>query len=311
MAITKSPAEKSDAGSKAAQTRVPSPQADNRREGVVVDETDDLQASMRTIMAMQLRTDSNMEEVRAEVEEAKRDRDMIMQILAGMQEEQRRLAAALGLGGGDRCEEAAAKASQTAAVSQHAGAGGGKLTAASAASAAAAVPAAVGAGAGPGGEATAATLGQAGNDRVGPGTDGPRSGPGLLPTPTTEEIAALRGKTKMPGYDNVVQNPCFKPMGPSPMEGEMGRGQRAGDGPERAGGAKRAMVNRPGPESRTGLGRRRSDRAWVDRGWSDRSWVDRQRPNQGQVDHQWPNRGGPICKRTSPVRADSGWPTRG
>ncbi|CAL1381276.1 unnamed protein product [Linum trigynum] len=273
MAITKSLAEKSNAGSKAAQTRVPTPQADNRREGVVVDETesDDLQASMRTIMAMQLRTDANMEEVRAEVDEAKRDRDMIMQILTGMQEEQRRVVAALGLDGGDRCEEAAAKAGNAAAVGQLAGAGGGKSTAASAASSAAAVPAAVEAVAGPGGEATAATLGQTGTDRVGPVTDGSRAGPGLLPTPTAEEIAALRGKAKMSGYDNVVQNPYFKPMGPSPMEGEMGRGQRTSDEPDRAGGAERAMVNRPGSESRTGLGRRRSDRAWVDRGRSGRS----------------------------------------
>ncbi|CAL1382876.1 unnamed protein product [Linum trigynum] len=57
---------------------------------------------MRTIMAMQLRTDSNMEEVRAEVEEARCERDMIMQLLTNMQEEQRRMAAALGLDSGDR-----------------------------------------------------------------------------------------------------------------------------------------------------------------------------------------------------------------
>ncbi|CAL1412627.1 unnamed protein product [Linum trigynum] len=94
MAITKSPAEKYDAGSKAAAatTRASSPLADNRREGDVVDETesDDLQALMRIIMAMQLRTDSNMEEVRAEVQEARRERDVIMQLLTSMQEEQRR-----------------------------------------------------------------------------------------------------------------------------------------------------------------------------------------------------------------------------
>ncbi|CAL1405440.1 unnamed protein product [Linum trigynum] len=198
MAITKYPAEKSDAGSKAAQTRVSLPQADNRREGVVVDETenDDLQASMRTIMAMQLRTDSNMEEVRAEVEEAKRDRDIIMQLLTGMQEEQRRLAAALGLGGGDRCQEAAAKASKAAAGGQHVGAGGGKSTATSAVSSTAAVPAAVDAVAGPGGEATAATLGPAGTDRVGPGADGPQSGPRLLPTPTLRRSRHYVGRRR-------------------------------------------------------------------------------------------------------------------
>ncbi|CAL1395350.1 unnamed protein product [Linum trigynum] len=59
MAITKSLAEKSDVGSKAAATqiRVSSPQADNQRECIVVDETEneDLQDSMRTIMEMQLR----------------------------------------------------------------------------------------------------------------------------------------------------------------------------------------------------------------------------------------------------------------
>ncbi|CAL1352823.1 unnamed protein product [Linum trigynum] len=282
MAITKSPAEKSDAGSKAAQTRVPSPQADHRREGVVVGETesDDLQASMRTIMAMQLRTDTNMEEVRAEVDEAKRDREMIMQILTGMQEVQRRLVAALGLGGGDRCEEAAAKASNAAVADQLAGVGGGKPPAASAAGAAAAVSAAVDAVAGSGGEATAtaATLGQAGTDRVDLVADGPRGGPGLLPTPTAEEIAALRGKAKMPGYDNVVQNPCFKPMGPSPMEGETGRGPRTGDGPDRASGAERAMVNRPGPESRTGPG-------WVDGGRTEPGMTEAGRTGAGWTDN--------------------------
>ncbi|CAL1404148.1 unnamed protein product [Linum trigynum] len=266
MAITKSPTEKSDAGSKAAAatTRASSPLADNRREGVVVDKTesDNLQASMRTIMAMKLRTDSNMEEVQAEVEEARRERDVIMQLLTNMREEQRRLAATLGLSGRDRAEMGETGTSPAAVAGPRAGARGGGAEAVSAAgvtavpvgSGAAAVPAGSGATTGPGGGAAATTVGQAAVERVGSDTEGPRNGPGLLPTPTGEEIAAIRGKAKMPGYDNVVQNPCFNPMGSQPMEREMGRVQRAGSGFDRAGGEDRGMVNRSGPNGRIGLG---------------------------------------------------------
>ncbi|CAL1376451.1 unnamed protein product [Linum trigynum] len=56
------------------------------RESVMVDETEneDLKASMRTIMAMQLRTNSDMEELGAEVEGARRERDVIMKILISL-----------------------------------------------------------------------------------------------------------------------------------------------------------------------------------------------------------------------------------
>ncbi|CAL1388900.1 unnamed protein product [Linum trigynum] len=76
-------------------------------------------------MAMQLRADSNMEEVQVEVEKARRESDVIMQLLTSMQEEQRRLATALGLGGGDRGEVEATRSSPAVAAGPRAGTGGG------------------------------------------------------------------------------------------------------------------------------------------------------------------------------------------
>ncbi|CAL1378141.1 unnamed protein product [Linum trigynum] len=35
-------------------------------------------------------------------------------------------------------------------------------------------------------------------------TSGPKEAAGLLPTPTAQEIAAIHGKGKLPGYENVV-----------------------------------------------------------------------------------------------------------
>ncbi|CAL1389668.1 unnamed protein product [Linum trigynum] len=54
--------------------------------------------------------------------------------------------------------------------------------------------------------------------RAGPGSGQGNHGPGLLPTPTAQEMAARRGKAKMPGYDSVE-------MDFEPMDQETGRGR--------------------------------------------------------------------------------------
>ncbi|CAL1413022.1 unnamed protein product [Linum trigynum] len=54
--------------------------------------------------------------------------------------------------------------------------------------------------------------------RAGPGSGQGNHGPGLLPTPTAQEMAARRGKAKMPGYDSVE-------MEFEPMDQETGRGR--------------------------------------------------------------------------------------
>ncbi|CAL1378494.1 unnamed protein product [Linum trigynum] len=67
---------------------------------------------------------------------------------------------------------------------------------------------------GAGEKATAAALGQVTTERMGRDASELQGGIGLLSTPTTEEIAEIHGKAKVLGYDNVVQNPCFMPLGP-------------------------------------------------------------------------------------------------
>ncbi|CAL1382875.1 unnamed protein product [Linum trigynum] len=141
----------------------------------------------------------------------------------------------------------------------------------------------------------AVTLGQGTAERVGLDAGGPHGGLGLVPTPTTEEIAAIRGKVKMPGYDNVVHNPCFIPLGPSLIEDEMGRVQRAGGGPERGyktdgldrtSGADQALVIRPVWNGQTRTG-------WPKGGRTGAGWAD-----------GGPERGGPTRVGTNLSWAD-------
>ncbi|CAL1395379.1 unnamed protein product [Linum trigynum] len=51
------------------------------------------------------------------------------------------------------------------------------------------------------------------------GSSGPNSSPGLLTNPTTEEIAALRDKAKMSGYDSVGLGADQGPVGFGPKQG--------------------------------------------------------------------------------------------
>ncbi|CAL1396138.1 unnamed protein product [Linum trigynum] len=153
---------------------------------------------------------------------------------------------------------------------------------------------------GSGGGAAGTTVGQAAVERVGPDAEGPRNGPGLLPNLKAEEIAAIRGKAKMSGYDNVVQNPCFNPMGSQPMEREMGRVQRAGGGFDRAGGADRVMVNW-GPNGRTGSGLVegiRTGAGWTEFGWTVDGWTEEGRPGAGWTTNGQIGVGGPKANPT-------------
>ncbi|CAL1389784.1 unnamed protein product [Linum trigynum] len=49
---------------------------------------------------------------------------------------------------------------------------------------------------------------------------GPPQGTGLLPTPTTQELAVIRDKAKAPGYEAVIRGANAVPLGPSWEEQE-------------------------------------------------------------------------------------------
>ncbi|CAL1395351.1 unnamed protein product [Linum trigynum] len=200
---------------------------------------------------------------------------MIMQLLTNMQEEHRRMAAALALDDGDRGGVVMTKVDQAAVAGHRAATGGGDPTAVSAASEAMA---------GAGGEATVATLGQAAAKQVGLDACGPHGGLGLLPTLTEEENAAIRGKAKMPGYDNVVQNPCFRPLVPSPIEDEMGRVQWVRAGLSGAAGRMGSIEPAGGSGFGDPTGPEWSNRSWVAQKWPNRSWVGQSRSNRSRVD---------------------------
>ncbi|CAL1412626.1 unnamed protein product [Linum trigynum] len=112
----------------------------------------------------------------------------------------------------------------------------------------------------------------------------------------------------MLGYDNVVQNPCFKPMGPHSMEREMGRVQRAGGGFNRAGGADRVMVNRSGPNGQTGS-------SWVKGGRTRAGWTEADRTGDewtvdGRPGAGWTEEGRPTATELGPggpPMAEPGW----
>ncbi|CAL1400998.1 unnamed protein product [Linum trigynum] len=116
--------------------------------------------------------------------------------------------------------------------------------------------------------------------RAGQGSGQPNHGTGVLPTPTAQELAAMRGKAKLSGYDSVGGE-----MGFEPMSSKAGRG--------------RVQGNRGPTERRADWARSAEEISLIDqsREWAEsdpqgRPWASDHHPNRLGLVRGWSDREG-------------------